>query len=182
MEGKMADHKQAWEIFQKKYNQYMGKHPQSPLSKKQQKLFNRLPTYEWNEAYLVEATAVLFPKDFPSITMQTSTGDPAPYQPYARLSFTIAGQDAQLTVYSEDGKDLFLPFKDKTNGVNTYGAGRYLDNNRNAIWQEVEGKWMIDFNYAYNPYCAYSNAYSCPLPPNENWLSIDIEAGEKAFK
>jgi len=72
-------------------------------------------------------------------------------------------------------KDLFIIFKDATSGKETYGAGRYLDLDRHG--DEI----VIDFNYAYNPYCAYNPDWSCPLPPAENWLKVPIRAGEKNF-
>ena len=67
-----------------------------------------------------------------------------------------------------------MPFRDGTSGRETYGAGRHLD-----IRVEANGSYVLDFNFAYNPYCAYSDAYSCPLPPAENWLPVRIEAGER---
>lgn len=75
-------------------------------------------------------------------------------------------------------EDLWLPFKDQTNGKETYGAGRYID--LSGI-NEMEGKWIVDFNQAYNPFCAYSENYVCPFIPPENWLNIEIKAGEKDF-
>jgi uncharacterized protein (DUF1684 family) len=73
---------------------------------------------------------------------------------------------------------LFVPFKDMTNGKETYGGGRYLDLETTDIQNDSV---ILDFNKAYNPYCAYSNGYSCPIPPKENHLAVSIEAGEKTF-
>ena len=70
----------------------------------------------------------------------------------------------------------FLPFRDKTSGNETYELGRYLDPQMSP-----DGHLMIDFNYAYNPYCAYGEGWSCPFPPRENWIEVPIEAGEKMF-
>jgi uncharacterized protein (DUF1684 family) len=75
-----------------------------------------------------------------------------------------------------------MPFKDLTNGKETYGAGRYMDNHRPGMQQLAGNFFEIDFNYAYNPYCAYSPAFSCPLPPRENWLAVPIRAGEKNYQ
>ena len=72
--------------------------------------------------------------------------------------------------------DFFLPFVDATAPDETYGAGRYLD-----IEPIGDGKFLIDFNYAYNPYCAYNDKWSCPIPPKENRLKVRIEAGEKKY-
>ena len=87
----------------------------------------------------------------------------------------MEGQTAELTIYAGD-YGYFLPFADALAGSETYGAGRYLEPE-----PAEEGKFLVDFNVAYNPYCAYNDAYVCPLPPRENWLDIRIEAGEKNF-
>ena len=82
-----------------------------------------------------------------------------------------------MTLYTTEGSHgFFLPFRDATSGSETYGAGRYLD-----IDPDEDGTVTIDFNMAYNPFCVYSEAYSCPLPPTENWLDVPITAGEKDF-
>ena len=113
--------------------------------------------------------------------METSTGDIRHYRRWATFSFEVGGETADLTIYSDPwGESLFLPFKDGTNGRDTYGAGRYLDNHRPGL-SVRGGQVVVDFNYAYNPYCAYSTTYSCPLPPRENWLEMPIYAGEKNF-
>ncbi|MCI0396478.1 MAG: DUF1684 domain-containing protein, partial [Chloroflexi bacterium] len=74
------------------------------------------------------------------------------------------------------------PFRDTTNGQETYGAGRYLDSHRPGLNQLGPDRFEVDFNYSYNPYCAYSEYYSCPLPPRENWLKVPIRAGEKNYE
>ncbi|MBP6432141.1 MAG: DUF1684 domain-containing protein [Ferruginibacter sp.] len=105
---------------------------------------------------------------------------------YGKLSFTIDSIEYQLTVFqskdlvndAEYKNYLFLPFSDKTNGNTTYGTGRYID----LLTTDIkDGKCIIDFNTAYNPYCAYSNDYNCPIPPKENRLPIAITAGEMNF-
>ena len=85
---------------------------------------------------------------------------------------------AQLAIYKgKEQEDLFLPFRDATSGNETYGAGRYLEPEELST-----GEIVVDFNLAYNPFCAYSENYSCPLPPFENHLKVPIRAGEKALK
>lgn len=112
------------------------------------------------------------------LTFQTSTGDERTYYRIGVVSFEVEGQPAQLAIYkSDDHDELFLPFRDATSGNETYGAGRYLEPEALA-----SGEIVVDFNLAYNPFCAYSEDYSCPLPPVENWLKIPIRAGEKAFE
>ena len=86
------------------------------------------------------------------------------------------GEPAQLTLYaSDDSDELFLPFRDSTSGHESYGAGRYLELHPHG--DDV----VIDFNYAYNPNCAYDPSWSCPLPPVENWIKVPIRAGERVF-
>jgi uncharacterized protein (DUF1684 family) len=112
--------------------------------------------------------------------METSTGDEREQYRWGRVQFEVDGQLAELKIYSDyDGEALFLPFKDQTHGRETYGAGRYLDNHRPGLRRIGADQIELDFNYAYNPYCAYSPNYSCPLPPRENWLAVPIRAGEK---
>ncbi|HYO49942.1 MAG TPA: DUF1684 domain-containing protein [Chloroflexia bacterium] len=114
--------------------------------------------------------------------VQTMTGDYKEYTRIGRLEFEIDGQPLRLTAFmppSDEplhGNRLFVPFRDKTSGKETYGAGRYIDLNKRA-----SDEYVLDFNRAYNPYCAYSPYYSCPLPPGENSLPVEIRAGEKVF-
>ncbi len=110
--------------------------------------------------------------------MQTSTGDEALFFRFGRIHFLVNGTQQTLTLYEAPGHgELFLPFGDATNGRETYGGGRYLE-----VYPVENGKYQVDFNLAYNPYCAYSDAWSCPIPPAENRLSVKIEAGEKKYK
>ncbi len=112
------------------------------------------------------------------LTIQTSTGDAQTYYRAGTIEFEVEGQAARLAVYKSPHHDEpFIPFRDTTSGQETYGAGRYLE-----PVELAGGKLLVDFNLAYNPYCAYSEHYSCPLPPLENWLKVPIRAGEKAFK
>jgi uncharacterized protein (DUF1684 family) len=136
--------------------------------------FEGLHYFEADENYKVQA---LFTRSKgKKFQMATSTTRLPVYRRYGYLDFTIAGESCRLTVYeSMDYKDyLFIPFRDANTGKLTYGAGRYLDIPVPAT-RQVE----IDFNFAYNPYCAYSVRYSCPIPPAENTLKVAINAGEK---
>lgn len=119
-------------------------------------------------------------KDGGVFDMPTSTGETRRQVRYARLDFETPAGPASLFAYKDAGghhdRSLFLPFRDATSGKETYGAGRYLD-----LEEPTGNEITLDFNLAYNPYCAYSEAYSCPLPPPENWLKIPVTAGEKNF-
>lgn len=108
--------------------------------------------------------------------IQTSTGDQQTYTRYGRFSFEADGQKAELTIFANQ-YGYFLPFVDALSGQETYGAGRYLEP------EELEdGRFLVDFNMAYNPYCAYNENWSCPLTPAENRLKVPIRAGEKSFQ
>jgi len=136
--------------------------------------------------YLVKARVELLDQQ-DTLALNTSAGKIKHYLPYALLKFSLYGQKLQLYAYTsldlknnEAYKDyLFIPFTDETNGEESYGGGRYLDLNKNDIHQH---HIKIDFNKAYNPWCAFSEGYNCPIPPRANDLPIRIKAGEKKFK
>ena len=170
----MSDHRSELEIFRAQKDEFFGSHPQSPLTRQQQKEFKGL-------SYFAEAPGLRFElelerfAEFQEVEMQTSTGDIQVYRREGLIHFEVQGQPAELTVFSNpDG--YFLPFVDSLAGKQTYPAGRYLE-----IESLPGGKLLVDFNLAYNPYCAYNEAWSCPLAPFENRLKVPIQAGEKLF-
>lgn len=163
------------EEFRKEKDSFFSKDPQSPLTETQKATFKGLHYFPENKALAFEAKVEEF-TDKNVIQMQTSTGDVQTYRRYGRISFEVDHQPAELTVYEKD-HEFFIPFVDSQAGKETYGAGRYLD-----PWYEGKGKFFIDFNYAYNPYCAYNDRWSCPLPPAENRLKVPIRAGEKIYE
>jgi uncharacterized protein (DUF1684 family) len=121
----------------------------------------------------------------PPLNLRQSDGSTEVYRQWANVDFTIPGQTAlqKLVLLQKAGpagaqEALFVPFTDATNGHQTYGGGRYLDL---PLPADGAAEITLDFNAAYNPYCAYNSAYSCPVPPAENKLTVDIAAGEKAF-
>ena len=118
--------------------------------------------------------------NFEHIGMETSSGVRKFFVRAGILEFQVDGQTVQLSAYSNPESEdagLFIPFRDATSGTETYGSGRYLDTEL-----EVDGTVKLNFNLAYNPYCAYSDGWSCPIPPLENWLKVPIRAGEKIFR
>lgn len=112
------------------------------------------------------------------VDLPTSDGQTKPFVRAGRVSFEVDGQPVTLSVFTDLGRGrYFLPFRDGTSGTETYGGGRYLDPK-----MRPDGKTLVlDLNYAYNPYCAYGDRWSCPAPPIENHVSVPIPAGEKAF-
>ena len=108
--------------------------------------------------------------------MTTSKGTRQQFHRLGYFEFDIEGRMVNLQAYKSaerESDELFIPFRDGTSGKESYAAARYLD-----IEEKADNNYVIDFNYAYNPYCAYSEDYVCPLPPKENWLDVKILAGE----
>jgi uncharacterized protein (DUF1684 family) len=125
------------------------------------------------------AAALRLGQERPVVPMPTSTGTIRRYERVGVLEFTFQGQNLSLGAFIPEGtreiEGLFVPFVDATSGKETYPAGRYLD-----IPPTTTGLYEIDFNKAYNPYCAYNATYECPYPPPSNRLKVEIRAGEKA--
>ncbi len=150
---------------------------QSPLTQQQKKEFKGLHYYPENPTLRFELPLERYDKP-EEIKMQTSTGDVQDFLRVGQIHFKVNGEAASLQVYqSADGTgDYFIPFVDATAPAETYGAGRYLEP------EELDsGLLAVDFDLAYNPYCAYNDRWSCPFPPAENRLKVRIEAGEKKF-
>jgi uncharacterized protein (DUF1684 family) len=169
------------EAFRRQKDKFFAESSDSPLLAEDREHFEGLNYYPVDLDYRVLANLVREPN--PGIfRVQTTTGDHKEYTRIGRLEFDLEGQTLRLTAFlppSDEplhGNRLFVPFRDKTSGKETYGAGRYLDLNKRA-----SDEYVLDFNRAYNPYCAYSPYYSCPLPPGENNLPVEIRAGEKQF-
>lgn len=171
------------EEFQLKLNSEYKDAEHSPLLEEDLAHFEALDFYPISKKYIVEATFVRTKKE-KVFKMKTSTSRTPMYKKYGELHFEIEGKQFKLNVYQNielsrkpGFKDyLFLPFSDKTNGKETYIGGRYLD-----MRIPKSKTVIINFNKAYNPYCAYNYKYSCPIVPLENDLDIEIKAGVKRF-
>lgn len=176
--------------FRQQKDIFFGQDPHSPLTPEQQDEFEGLNYFDVNLDLCFELKIETFSGDEQRIvTMQTSTGSVVDYIRWGRISFEVEGEPAALTVYkAPEHNHFFLPFMDSTSGEDTYSGGRYLE------LEPLPGEvYLIDFNLAYNPYCAYNPPhslfvkmgqtprmlYSCPFPPQENRLSVPIRAGEK---
>lgn len=168
--------------FQEELNAEYRDPEKSPLEPKDLQEFSELPFFPIDSSYRILARFVRTPGSKP-FKMPTSTTRLPVYEKYGEAHFELQGQKVVLPIYqshqlraTEEYKNhLFLPFKDLTNGTESYGGGRYLDLNI------PEGDTIIiDFNKAYNPYCAYSSRYSCPIPPKANKIKLPIRAGVMA--
>jgi uncharacterized protein (DUF1684 family) len=141
----------------------------------QKREFRGLSYFDENPRLDLEVKLEKFPAQ-EQVAMQTSTGEIQTYTRYGKFKFNVDGQEAELTVYAGD-YGFFLPFVDTLAGKETYPAGRYLEP------EPLPGdRFLVDFNLAYNPYCAYNEMWSCPLTPPENRLKVPIRAGEKMFQ
>jgi uncharacterized protein (DUF1684 family) len=147
----------------------------SPLSHEDQHAFVGLDYFEPNPELVFKLE--MEPGDGSTVDFPTSDDRVKTYRKAGRVHFEVGGQSAQLTLYDTGHPGYYIPFRDKTSGDSTYGAGRYLDVEAND-----DGSVTIDFNRAYNPSCVYSDGFSCPIPPIENWLQVPIEAGEKMYE
>ncbi len=152
----------------------------SPIPPNERANFKGLNYFPPDPGYRVSSKLERF--DTPKhITMATSTGTQQAYLRYGAFAFRIQGRSLKLVVYksAEDpyARSLFIPFSDETSRHDTYSAGRYLD-----LEEQGGDDYELDFNMAYNPYCAYSEGYTCPIPPAENKLPVKILAGEKNYK
>ena len=162
------------EQFRAAKDQFMKLDGDSPLTPEQKRNFTGLSYFPENPSLSLEVVVEEFPQK-ERIEMQTSTGDIQSYQRFGRFKFTLEGEEVQLTIYADRG-GYFLPFVDSLAGKETYPAGRYLEPEPLG-----NGRFWVDFNYAYNPYCAYNDLWSCPLTPAENRLKAPVRAGEKLF-
>jgi uncharacterized protein (DUF1684 family) len=160
--------------FRNNKDEFFARDHHSPLTDTQKSNFHGLDYFPEVESLRLKVKVDKFDEK-EEISMQTSTGDFQSFQRYGRFRFSVDGQDAELTVYlNEHG--YFLPFVDSMAGQETYPAGRYLDPE-----PQQDGSFIIDFNLAYNPYCAYNERWSCPLTPSENRVQLPLRAGEKIF-
>ncbi len=169
--------------FQSELNQSFADSLKSPLTKVDLAQFKGLDFYPINEKYIVDAIFIRTKRE-KVFKMKTTTTRTPMYKKFGELHFTIDGKELKVNVYQNVdlmrkpgyGAYLFLPFSDLTSGKDSYIGGRYID-----LQIPKSSKVTIDFNQAYNPYCAYNSEYSCPIVPLENNLAVEIKAGVKKF-
>jgi len=162
------------DVFRAEKDDFFGSHPQSPLTLEQKQDFHGLQYFPENHALRLKVRVDEFPKK-DKFEMQTSTGDVQVYERFGKFNFVVEEKEVELTIY-KSGHGFFLPFVDALAGKETYPAGRYLEPEPLA-----GGHFIVDFNVAYNPYCAYNEMWSCPITPAENRVKVAIRAGEKLF-
>jgi len=154
---------------------------QSPISAEDRFRFGGLEYYPPDPDYRFELELHEHP-DKRVVPVVYTKGDERDFLRWGEFRFSIDGKQQVLQAYKMDSRDqtLFVPFRDATSGKKTYGAGRYLDLEADRD-RAPDGKWVLDFNVAYNPWCAYSEKYTCPVVPVENWLEVPVPAGERSY-
>ncbi|GHB41400.1 DUF1684 domain-containing protein [Mongoliitalea lutea] len=162
-----------------KQYKYLRFNAESPLTEDQKKALGELDFFPIDPSYRIRAKMVPV-EDRKMLEIPMTDGSVEKYLKHSYAEFQIQGQQVRLLLLQAsretDKRNFFLAFADATSGESTYGAGRYLN-----LKQDGKNSITIDFNLAYNPYCAYNPEYACPLPPRENILEIAIEAGEKDY-
>jgi uncharacterized protein (DUF1684 family) len=161
-------------------DEFFGDHPQSPIPPEHRDDFSGLDYFEPDPEYRVEATVTVHEEPDP-VEMETTASNPVRYLRVVTFDVELNGEDHTLAGYrqADDESGLFVPFRDKTTGQETYYQGRYMELEPDEEPEDGDDV-VLDFNLAYNPFCAYSETFACPLPPEENWLETVVRAGEKA--
>ena len=169
--------------FQKALNSSFKDVTKSPLSKEDRQNFISLEFFDFDSSYVVKGILIPFQKDS-IFDMKTNTDRMHTYNKFGKIKFNLDNTYFELNVYKDQElindqtniDDVFLPFYDNTNGINTYSGGRYMD-----LKVSKDSIISIDFNKAYNPYCVYNYKFSCPIVPSENFIALEINAGVKDY-
>jgi uncharacterized protein (DUF1684 family) len=178
-----SDPASASNLFRSKRDALFENHAQSPLSPSQQKVFEGLNYFDYDDRFRTFGT---LDQNIQAKTRELNLGPDGlmRYSRIARIDFNLLENSCSLDLFWIEGYGggLFLPFRDLTNGTSTYSAGRYLFDTIKGVNLGIESSSInLDFNFAYNPSCAYNDYWVCPLLPNENHIPVLVSAGEKAY-
>jgi hypothetical protein len=159
-------------------DRFFAEHRQSPVPPERREAFAGLEYFPPAETYRVPATVTVHDDPEP-VEMDTSDGRTVRYLHVVTFEFELDGTHTLAGYRQEPDDAIFVPFRDKTTGQESYEGGRYLE--LEVAEALADGETVtLDFNLAYSPFCAYSETFSCPLPPERNWLDTTVEAGERA--
>jgi uncharacterized protein len=175
----MTDKAERLAGYRHRRDHFFAEHPHSPLTESQRAGFSGLDYFPERADLALNLPLDESGADVgESVDLPATDGKEKSFVRAGRVRFEVEGEPVELTVLRDiDRGSLFVPFRDASAGQETYGLGRYLEPQGRP-----DGTLEVDFNYAYNPFCAYSEGWSCPIPPEENRLPVTIAAGEKAFK
>jgi uncharacterized protein (DUF1684 family) len=177
---RLADPHAAWQLWRDTRDELFRSHPQSPLPAGERAQFRGVPYFEYDPRLRV--LAEVQPVERVQREIATSGERPYSFTRFGRALFSVQGHDRSLDLYSLDGYGggVFLSFADATSGSETYGGGRYLlDTVKGSDLGGEDGRLIFDFNFAYNPSCAYDPKWVCPLAPPANRLAVPIRGGER---
>ena len=174
MDGDAAAWQDALERMRREKDEAFRHDPGSPIPPWERASFRGLSYYPPDPRYRLVVPLVEEPRR--TLDIQRSGGDVVRYTRLGHFVLKLPAGEAKLALYESDGH-AFLPFRDATSGKETYGAGRYLEPE-----PQPDGRFEVDLNRAYSPFCAYNEAYSCPFPPPENWLKVPVLAGERTHE
>jgi len=162
-------------------DRFFASHSQSPIPFEERQQFKGLDYYPADPDFRFELELHEHAEK-KTIEIEDTQGNEREFLRWGEFRFKIGDKECTLQAYKSDPQEerLFVPFRDETSGRETYGAGRYLDLEPEEH-HTAEGEWILDFNKAYNPWCAYSEFYACPFVDPENWLKVAITAGEKKY-
>lgn len=177
---RQSDPRQAWELWRQARDDLFRNHPQSPIPLQERASFKGLSYFDYDpSARVIAEVLATEPAHF---EIGTSDGGSYGFTRFGKVEFILFDAQISLEVYWLDGYagGMFLPFRDATGGLTTYGAGKYLlDSAKSADLGSKNGKLILDFNFSYHPSCAYDSRWVCPLAPPANRLDVPIEAGER---
>jgi uncharacterized protein (DUF1684 family) len=161
-------------------DRFFAEHRQSPIPPEERDAFDGLDYYAPDPDYRVTATVTVHDEPEP-VEMDTTDGRTVRYLRIVTFAFDLDGTTYELHGYRQEHEDggIFVPFRDKTTGQTTYENGRYMELEPDRDLEDGD-EITLDFNLAYSPFCAFSETFACPLPPEENWLETTVEAGERA--
>ena len=169
-----------WELWRETRDELFRSHPQSPLPADRRASFGGIDYWPYDPEARV--LAELEDLEAPPEPVETSGIEPILFRPFARSSFELRGERLALEVawLAAYGGGVFLSFRDTTSGRESYGGGRYvLDTVKGADLGDDDGRLVLDFNFAYNPSCAYDPGWVCPVAPPANRLQVAVGAGER---
>ena len=167
------------EVHRRVKDEFLRTNPRSPLDRADRESFNTLEYFSYAAQFVVTGRLDRHPAPTP-VALPTTTGSEREMAEFGRVFFELGGQPCALTVFTQPDEDdpraVFIPFRDATTGRECYPGGRYLD-------APLTGASIaLNFNLAYNPYCAYSRQWVCLIPPPENTLNVSVTAGERGFR
>jgi len=178
-----SDHARAWGRWRSVRDDVFATHPQSPIPGPARSGFPGLPYFDYDPAFRVLADVEPAPEEHYDIATSGEDGGSYGFTRFGVARFAVGGAPVSLELYWLDGYGggLFLPFRDATSGKETYGAERYVLHTVKGsdLGQAPDGRLILDFNFAYNPSCAYDPRWVCPLAPPPNRLSVPVPAGER---